>query len=200
MTTTDRPHGPAAAPGTEGPRRRWVRRLTVMWPTAVVGAVLWVLLWGDLSFANVLSGAVLGALVAVALPLPPVGTATTVRLGPLARLAGRFVADLVVASFQVAWQAVVPGPTPHGGLVTVPLRSTSELFVATTAGLSSMVPGTVVVDLDRERGTLRLHVLDLDGSGGPDAVRQATRDLEKRLLLAFAPGDELLRLALEGER
>ncbi|MFI9488742.1 Na+/H+ antiporter subunit E [Promicromonospora sp. NPDC052451] len=200
MTGTDQAAAAQAAPGTEGPRRRWARRLRRTWPTSAVGAVLWVLLWGDLSWANLLSGAVLGALVAVALPLPPVGTSATVRPGPLARLAGRFVADLVVASFQVAWRAVAPGPTPRGGLVTVPLRATSELFVATTAGLSSMVPGTVVVDLDRDRGTLRLHVLDLERSGGPDAVRQETQALEERLLLAFAPGDELARLALGGER
>lgn len=200
MTVTDRRAGPEAAPGTEGPRRRWVRRIAAMRPTAVVGAVLWVLLWGDLSWANVLSGAVLGALVALVLPLPAVGTTTTVRIGPLLRLVGRFFSDLVLASFQVAWRAVTPGPTPRGGLVAVQLRTTSDLFVATTAGLSSMVPGTVVVDMDRHRGTLRLHVLDLEGSGGADAVRRATQELEERLLLAFASDTELARLTSEGNR
>lgn len=183
------------APGTEGPRRRWVRRISAMWPTAIVGAVLWVLLWGDLSWANVLAGLVLGALVALALPLPPVATGTVVRAGPLLRLIGRFFADLVLASFQVAWRAVVPGPTPEGGLVTVSLRTRSDLFIATTAGLSSMVPGTMVVDLDRTQGTLRLHVLDLERSGGAVEVRRATQELEERVLLAFAPDDELGRVA-----
>jgi multicomponent Na+:H+ antiporter subunit E len=161
-----------------------------------MGAVLWVLLWGDLSWANVLSGMALGALVGLAFPLPRGGTDVTLRFGPLARLVGRFTSDLVLASFQVAWTAVRPGRTPRGGLVSVPLRSTEDLFVATTAGLSSMVPGTVVVDLDTSAGTLRLHVLDLDGSGGPDAVRDSMRALEERLLRAFAPRDELVRLGL----
>lgn len=192
------PRGESGAERSGRPWRRRARRLAAVWPTAVLGAVLWVLLWGDLSWANVLSGGVLGALVALAFPLPAGGTAATVRLVPLARLVGRFVSDLVVASFQVAWTAVRPGRTPRGGLVTVPLRSTSDLFIATTAGLSSMVPGTVVVDLDRSEARLRLHVLDLAGSGGPDAVRTSMRALEERLLRAFAPRAELIRLGLAG--
>lgn len=191
--------GTGAGTGTEQSERPWrrrARRLATLWPTMVMGAVLWVLLWGDLSWANVLSGAALGALVAAAFPLPRGGTAATLRPLPLARLAGRFASDLVLASFQVAWTAVRPGPTPRGGLVSVPLRSTSDLFIATMAGLSSMVPGTVVVDLDRSGGTLRLHVLDLDGSGGADGVRTSVRALEDRLLRAFAPRPELVRLGL----
>ncbi|GAA2229474.1 Na+/H+ antiporter subunit E [Promicromonospora sukumoe] len=184
------------------PRRRRLRRLVTLWPTMVVGALLWVLLWGDLSFGNVLSGAVLGALVALAFPLPPIGTGATVRPGPLLHLLGRFVGDLVLASFQVAWTAVVPrrqargGSTPHGALVSVRLRSDSDLFIATTAGLSSLVPGTLVIDLDRPSRTLRLHVLDIAASGGPEGVRDATQDLEARVLRAFAPGAELTRVGL----
>jgi multicomponent Na+:H+ antiporter subunit E len=180
----------------ERPWRRRARRLTTLWPTMAVGAMFWVLLWGDLSWANVLSGMTLGALVAVAFPLPPFGTAATLRPGPLLRLAGRFVADLVLASFQVAWSALTPGPTPEGGLVSVRLRTESDLFVATIAGLSSMVPGTLVVDHDQSSRTLRLHVLDLVGSGGADAVRKSTLALEARLLRAFASHDELVRVGL----
>ncbi|MBE1877770.1 Na+/H+ antiporter subunit E [Myceligenerans sp. TRM 65318] len=161
-----------------------------------LGALLWVLLWGDLSWANVVSGAVLGALVAVAFPLPSLGTAATIRPGALVHLLGRFVTDLVLASFQVAWTAVRPSAPPRGGLVEVPLRTTSELFVATTASLSSLVPGTLVVDLDRAGPTLHVHVLDLTGSGGPGAVRDATLALEERLLRAFAPQAELVRAGL----
>jgi len=188
-----------SADSGSGETRTWrvrARRLLVMWPTMAVGAVLWVLLWGDLSWANVLSGMVLGAVVAVAFPLPHSSTPATLRPGPLAVLVGRFLSDLVVASFQVSWTAFRPGPTPQGGLVYVPLRSTSDLFVATTAGLSSMVPGTFVVDLDRSSSTLRLHVLDLDRSGGPDAVRESLQALEERLLRAFAPRSDLLKMGL----
>lgn len=183
---------------TERPWRRRARKLIGLWPTMAMGALLWVLLWGDLSWANVLSGLALGALVAVAFPLPPFGTAATVRPLAVLRLAGRFVSDLVLASFQVAWSAVTPGPTPEGGLVSVRLRTRFDLFVSTTAGLSSMVPGTLVIDHDPPSGTLTLHVLDLDASGGAEAVRRSTLDLEARVLRAFASHDELVRTGLTG--
>lgn len=182
--------------GTERPWRRLTRRLVTLWPTMAVGAVLWVLLWGDLSWANVLSGAALGALVALAFPLLPVETKTTVRPLPTLRLLRRFISDLTLASFQVALTAFRPGRTPDGGLVSVQLRTNSDLFIATTSGLSSMVPGTLVIDLDRPRRVLRLHVLDLERSGGADTVRKDTLALEERLLRAFASRSELVRLGL----
>ena len=183
---------------TDRPPRRPGRRLATLWPTMVVGAVLWVLLWGDLSWANVLSGALLGALVALAFPLPPVATGTTVRPLQTLHLAWRFLSDLTLASFQVALTAVKPGRTPDGGLVSVQLRTSSDLFIATTSGLSSMVPGTLVIDLDRPQRVLRLHVLDLERSGGPEAVRQDTLALEERVLRAFASRTELERVGLAG--
>lgn len=195
--------GPGGRPGAETvaeasgrPWRRRARRFAAVWPTAVLGAGLWVLLWGNLSWANVLAGGALGALVALAFPLPSGGSAATLRPWPLGRLVGRFVSDLVLASFQVARSAVLPGRTPRGGLVTVSLRSTSDLLISTTAGLASMVPGTLVVDLDPSGPTLQVHVLDLAGEGGPDAVRESIQALEERLLRAFAPRPELVRLGL----
>lgn len=181
---------------TERSKLRLRQRLTTLWPTMVVGAVLWVLLWGDLSWANVLSGIVLGALVSLAFPLTPVETRTTVRPLPFLRLFWRFLSDLTLASFQVAGTAFRPGATPRGGLVSVALRTRSDLFIATTSGLSSMVPGTLVIDLDRPQRVLRLHVLDLERSGGAETVRRDTLALEERLLRTFASRAELVRLGL----
>ena len=181
------------------PRRRparLLRRLGSQWHALALLTVVWVMLWGDLSWANVLAGALIGVVVVTLFPLPPITMHGTVRPWRAAVLAGRFVADLFVASFEVAWTAIRPGPTPHGALVSVPLRADSDLFIATTAGLSSLVPGTLVIDLDRPSRTLRLHVLDIAASGGPEGVRKATLDLEARLLRAFAPSTELARVGL----
>lgn len=183
--------------GTEASERPWrrrARRLTVLWPTAALGALLWVMLWGDLSWANVLGGAALGALVALAFPLPPADAGMTFRPRAFLTLSGRFLTDLVLASFQVALTALLPHRKPRGGLVTVQLRTRSDIVLAATAALTSLVPGTLVISLDRSRGTVRVHVLDL--AGGHDAVRESTLALEARLLHAFAPRAELERVGL----
>lgn len=184
------------AKGRPAPRRRIRAWLLASWPTIAASVLLWVMLWGDLSWANVVSGAVLGAIVAWAFPLPPLETVATVRIGPFLHLVGRFVWDLVFASFQVAWSAVWPGPNPRGAFVTVPLRLRSDLLISTTAGLSSLVPGTFVVDFHESENALTLHVLDLARSGGPEAVSESIHQLEERLLWAFAPRSELVRLGL----
>lgn len=178
------------------PWRRRGRRLVAQWRSLLVLAALWVLLWGDLSWANVIAGLVLGALVVVVLPLPSVDRGGTLRPWPLLVLVGRFVADLVVASFQVAWTALRFGHTPRSGVVGVRMRSASDVFLTVTAELSSLVPGSLVVEAKRSTATLYLHVLDLEASGGPDAVRAKTLALEARVLRAFADRAELERAGL----
>lgn len=176
--------------------RRVLAWLRESWPTIALGSLLWVMLWGDLTWANILAGAALGAIVALSFPLPPLERIATVRFVPLLHVAGRFIGDLVFASFQVAWAAVRPGKPPRGAFVDVPLHPAPDLLLSTTASLSSLVPGTFVVDLDESGPTLTLHVLDIAESGGPENVRRFTLELEERVLRAFASRDELVRAGL----
>jgi multicomponent Na+:H+ antiporter subunit E len=183
----------AAAPG---PWRRRARRLRHQWTTIAVLTLIWVLLWGDLSWANLIAGALLGAVLVTVMPLPSVRTHGRLRPGPFLTLAGRFVVDLFAASFHVAWLALRPGRHPRSGIVGVCLASSSEVFLTITAEVTSLVPGSVVVEAHRSTRMLYLHVLDLPYSGGPDGVRETTLALEARVLRAFASDDELLRLGL----
>lgn len=178
------------------PWRRRVRRLRHQWTTIAVLTLIWVLLWGDLSWANLLAGALLGAILVTVLPLPSVETHGQLRLVPFLALSGRFVVDLFLASFHVAWLALRPGRQPRSGIVGVCLASSSEVFLTITAEMTSLVPGSVVVEAHRSTRMLYLHVLDLPYSGGPDGVRESTLALEARVLRAFASDDELVRLAL----
>lgn len=178
--------------------RRWVRRPATQWPAVLLLAAVWVLLWGDVSWANVIAGLVLAVVVVVVFPLPPVKADATFRFVPFCRLAGRFVADLVVASLQVAWTAVRPGSVPRGAIVRVPLRDAGDVFLTLTAVLATLVPGTLAVETSRQSGCLFLHVLDLDGSGGADGVRRSTQDLEERVLRALAGDAVLERCGLAG--
>ncbi|MGF0115275.1 Na+/H+ antiporter subunit E [Promicromonospora sp. Marseille-Q5078] len=181
------------------PRRRparLLRRLGSQWHALVLLTLVWVMLWGDLSWANVLAGALIGVVVVILFPLPPITMHGTVRPGRAAVLAGRFVADLFVASFQVAWAALRPGPTPHGAIVAVRLRNPEDAYLTITAVMSSLVPGSLVVEARRSTGVVYLHVLDIDGSGGPEAVRRHTLALEERVLRAFASDVVLARCGL----
>ncbi|QAY69346.1 Na+/H+ antiporter subunit E [Xylanimonas protaetiae] len=188
--------GQAAAVGVA---RRRVRRVVAQWPTILLLSGLWMLLWATFAWGTFVAGLVLGVVVVAVLPLPPVGVDAAFRPGRVAVLAGRFVGDLVVASFQVAWTALRPGPQPRGGVVSVPLRPAPDVLFAMTAVLSSLVPGSLVVEVDTRTAVLYLHVLDLDAAGGVAGVRAQTLHLEERVLRAFAARGDLVRAGLAAD-
>ncbi len=168
-------------------RTTWRERLRHQWWAILWLAVVWVLLWGSVTWGNVLAGALLGVLVVVLLPLPPLPFHGHVRPLRVLALVGRFGVDLAIASFQVAWQAIRPGRQPRGAVVGVRLRNPSDIYLTVTAELSSLVPGSLVVEVHRLTGMLYLHVLDLEAYGGVDKVRADVLALEARVLRAPAP-------------
>jgi multicomponent Na+:H+ antiporter subunit E len=176
--------------------RRRLRRPVAQWPAVTGLTVAWVLLWGDVTWANVVGGVVLSTVVVVVFPLPPVRTEARLRFVPFCRLFVRFVTDLTLASFQVAWTALRPGRVPQGALVRVQLRDTDDVFLTLTAVLAALVPGTLVVETRRRTGTLFLHVLDAEAAGGTAGVRRSVRDLEERVLRALAADEVLERCGI----
>lgn len=172
------------------------RRARFGWGTPLWLTVVWVLLWGSLSVANVLAGVVLALLVTTALRMQPIDFHGRVRPGRLAVLVARFVVDLVRASFEVAWVALRPRYVPRGAVIGVQLRGRSDLYLTMTAELCSLVPGSLVVEAHRLTGRLYLHVLDVRQAGGVEAARAAVLAQEERVLRAFASDEELAAAGL----
>src|SRR6185436_15281271 len=108
----------------------------VRWRDRAVAAAglicMWVLLWGVFSWANLISGLVVSAVVLTVFPLPPLTFAGRPRPLGLLRFALRFVADLVRASAQLSWLAFRVGPQPRSAIIRVPLRVCSDLVLTLT--------------------------------------------------------------------
>jgi multicomponent Na+:H+ antiporter subunit E len=161
----------------------------------VVGlAVVWVLMWGNLSWANVLSGLVVAVVVTAVARLPRVGGAARISPPGCLRLLVWFAAELVVASTRVAWQAVRPGPPPVSAVIAVTLLARRDLAITLTALTISAVPGSLVVEVRRSAGTLYLHVLGVDDHHSLERTRQGVLDLEKRVIRAIGTEEERRRL------
>lgn len=162
-------------------------------PLLAALVLMWLLLWGTWSWANVLSGLAVGLLVTLLLPLPPVDGGPAFR--PVAALVflGRFVADLVASSAQVAAQTLRPGP-PHGGIVSVRARSDSDLLLTVLSEALCLVPGSIVIDLDREERVVSLHVLDLGGMADVQAQKERALAQEERIVRAFGRAADLAAL------
>src|SRR5699024_5299626 len=92
-------------------------------------------------------------------PMPPTGRELTVRPLRLSYFLVRFLYDLTVSSVEVGWYALRPAPQPPGSVIAVTMASRSDLFLTATAVLSTLIPGSVVVEAQRATGTLFLHVI-----------------------------------------
>ncbi|MFG2055013.1 Na+/H+ antiporter subunit E [Micromonospora sp. NPDC048930] len=189
---------PAVADGRPPPPtvgrggRRRDQAVALAWLVAV-----WMLLWGDLSWGNLLGGLVVGAAVLLFFPLPPVTFGGRLRPGALLLLAVTFVGELVSASVHVAAVAIRPGYRPRGAIIAVPLRVRTDLNLALTAEVISLVPGTLILEVDRDHGVLYVHVLDVRGPGDLTAGRDRVRAVERRIVRAVGSAAEVRRLRTE---
>jgi multicomponent Na+:H+ antiporter subunit E len=161
-------------------RHRSVQPLVIVWLT-----VVWVALWGDLSLANVVSGAALGVAVCLVFPLPPLRMHLRVRPLPLVWLVLRFLGDVVAASVEVAWKTLQLHRQPRNAVIEVDLHTHSDFVLTVVAEMVSLVPGSLVVEARRSTHTLFLHVLDVGDLRGVQRMRQQTLALERRVVLAL---------------
>lgn len=174
------------------------RRNGVQWPMLIGLTVVWVLLWGNVTVANVLSGLVVAVVVTLVFPLPPIVFGGRVRPLGLARLIGWFVVELVVASAQVAAQALRIGQRPQNAVIQVDLRSRSDLYLTLTAELLSLVPGSLVVEARRSTSTLFLHVLGVCSEADVEEARRRALRQEERVMRALASDEELAAYPASG--
>ena len=170
------------------------RFLTTLWLT-----VVWVMLWGSPSAANIAGGVAVASFVTLAFP---VGNDRNRPIRPVAvaRLGAWFLAALVIATVNVAAQTVRPRLRLEQRLVTVQLRATSELVVAFVANSISLTPGTLTVgvepdDTDAELGdrtrTLLVHSLNASDA---ESVRSDCAHIEELVVAAFGTADDRTRI------
>ncbi len=157
--------------------------------------LVWNLLWGEFSVGNLIGGLAVALVVLLFFPLPPVTFEGRIRPIAVLRFAGRFVSDLVTASVQVAWTALRPGAPPRSAIIAVPLRVGSDLNLTLTAEASSLVPGSLILAVDRANGILYVHVLDVPGPAGVARARREVLALEERIVRAIGSAAELRQLA-----
>ena len=161
----------------------------------LVGLVLvWILLWGTWSWANLVSGLVVALVVTLGLPLPSVVGNTRVRPLPLLRYVAHFLGDLAVSGAQVAWRAIGPGGVQQGAIVRVQLRADSDLLLTVVAETLSLVPGSLVLDLDRESRLIAVHLLHVDDLADVERQKADVLAIEERIVRAFGTADDIAAL------
>ena len=95
-----------------------------------------------------------------------------------------FLVALVRGSLIVAWQAIDRRRLPGTAIVAVPLRTDDDLIMTHTAVTASLIPGSFVVDADRDRRILYLHVIGVRSARDVERQRASVWGWERRIVLA----------------
>jgi multicomponent Na+:H+ antiporter subunit E len=157
----------------------------VVWLTLV-----WVGLWGSVTAANVLGGLAVSLVLVLALRPAPGGAPAVVSPVALLRFGLRFFADLVVSSVQVVRLALQPRLALRQGIVSVQVPGASDTLLTVLADAISLTPGTLTVDVDPDRATLYVHVLDIGaGPDGVQDVRAGLRDQARAAVRAMGSAE-----------
>lgn len=166
-------------------------------PLLVWLVVVWGALWQDFSAGNLLFGALIAIGVSRAFYLPPVELSGRFNVLRALTFALWFIKEVTVASFQVLYWALSKGPRIRNAVIAVPLRSNSDLLMTAVGHVLSLIPGSLVVEVDRGTATLYVHAMNVETPAAAEKVRQGIQDIEAGLIRVMGTKEELAALKAE---
>jgi multicomponent Na+:H+ antiporter subunit E len=159
-------------------------------PLLVALVALWLFLWDHIDVLTIVTGVLLAIAVTRVLYLPPVLLSGRFNPWRGLLLGLRMMFDVTFASLQVAVLSVNPRWQPMNSIIAVQLLTRSDLVTTLTAEAINVVPGTVVVDIDRERGLLYLHALGTRNADDIARTHAAVLGTEERIVLAIGTREQ----------
>lgn len=98
----------------------------------------------------------------------------------LVRFALFFVMELVLANLRVAYDVVTPKLHMRPSILGIPLDAHTDEEITLLAGLITLTPGTLSMEVSPDRKTLFIHAMFVDDADG--FRRDLKRGFERRLL------------------
>lgn len=102
------------------------------------------------------------------------------RALPTVKLTAFFIKALVVSNLRVLGDVITPSHSSRPGIIRLDLDARTDLEIMMVANLISLTPGTLSIDVSKDRRWLYVHVMFLDNV---DTTRRELKEgLEKRVL------------------
>jgi len=159
-------------------------------PVFLISLAVYLAVGGSLSLPDVAMGIAVSAVVsAVSTPMlvsDPAKATSPARLAKLLAFAlYYFTVAEARAHFSVVRTILTGKPPLSPSIVRVPYRSSSDYALAASANSITNTPGTVVVDVDRERGLMYVHWLYAEKTDEEWCYEKVLAPFEKRLREVF---------------
>jgi multicomponent Na+:H+ antiporter subunit E len=146
---------------------------------------LWLLAWGEVSVANVLTGTAIAAAILVSFPLGDRSSGhLRVSWWGIVRLGGYVVSQLVISNVLMARQILRRDPDAQPGVIAHRLGHPSEEAVTVMTSIIALSPGTMTVDVDPGSTTIYVHFFRLRDVA---AARSALLRLDGLVTAAIVP-------------
>jgi len=162
----------------------------------VLGSLLltmWLLLWGDLSVANITSGVLVVTVLFLVFPSRrPIIVQRAWHPLTVARLLGHVAVEMAVSNVVLARQIVRPRTQLESHLIEIEMAAKSESILTLIANITALTPGTMTVDASLDPPTIVLHAFVVHDV---DSVVRETWHLEDLCVRAFGTDDDRSRLA-----
>ncbi|MGC0368873.1 Na+/H+ antiporter subunit E [Microbacterium sp. SLBN-111] len=163
-------------------------------PFFVVLVALWMLLWGQFTWLAFVTGILAAVFVTRVFRLPPVDLSGRLNLWYGLVFVVTFFAAVVRGSLVVAWQVLDFRRPPGAAIIAVPLRVDDDVIMAHTAVTASLIPGSLIVDVDREGRTLFLHTIGVRSDADAEHQRRVVLGWEARITRAVGSRAQLADL------
>jgi multicomponent Na+:H+ antiporter subunit E len=161
-------------------RRTALRAWVLCWLVLV-----WILLWGTVSVANILSGLAIALLITLLLPMPVVPIEGRVHPLSLLRLICQVAWNLTLSSGHLARLAVKPGPPPRSAVLRAHMAIKSDLVLALAVNIINLTPGTIVLEIDQIRRMVYVHVIDVGTDRAVNRFYREIAEIERLLIASF---------------
>ncbi|MEX1192932.1 MAG: Na+/H+ antiporter subunit E [Brumimicrobium sp.] len=142
--------------------------------------IIWVFLTGNLDFPNFIFGYVLSFLVLWLVSRNEKSRKYYRIIPKVIAFIFFFFYELIKANIQVAADVVTPKFYMKPGIVKLPLDAKSNLEITLLANLISLTPGTLSLDVSKDRKVLYVHAMYINDR--ETFIQDIKKGFEKRIL------------------
>lgn len=179
-------------------QRRSRNSLRAELPLILWLVVVWGALWGDWSVGNLVFGLILAVFVTRTLTLPPVRLSGRFNVLHFALFVVTFIWQVARASIHVFGVALMQGPKVHNAVLRVKLRQNNDLLMTAVGHTMALIPGSLVVEVDRGNGILYFHVLDVSTQEEAESFRESALNIEAAWIKIMGSKEDLATLEASG--
>ena len=184
---------------TSAIRRQSSNSLRAELPLILWLVVVWGALWGDWSPGNLVFGLLLALLVTRTLVLPPVRLSGRFNVVHFVLFVVTFIWQVARASIHVFRVALTQGPRVHNAVLGVALRQNNDLLMTAVGHTMALIPGSLVVEVDRGNGILYFHVLDIATAEQAEAFKRSVLDAEAAWIRIMGSREDLALVPVKGD-